>query len=200
MRLLFKVLIILLLFTSISKAEKSTDWLKNEIDKILEAYKQSSLSSVEKFKLVENTVNNNFAGAGIAKFVAGDSWYSASKETRKEYISLFKKHLALNISSIMQGYANQEYQLIFSKYDEKNKISIVDMEITNKTGKLLITWRIKKSKNRYFIIDLIVADISLVITKRSEFNSILKKVNFDLKEFNKILSLQNESSYSKIIS
>jgi len=198
MKLLFKVLIILLLFTSISKAEKSTDWLNNEIDIILDAYKQTSLSSVEKFKLIENTVNNNFAGAGIAKFVAGKSWSSAPKEIKKEYIKLFKKHLALNIASLMRSYSNQEYKLINSKYDEKNKVTLIDMKIINDTRNLLVTWRVKESKDRFFIIDLIIADISLVVTKRSEFNSMLKKVDYNLKKLNDVLANQNNLSY-KII-
>ena len=198
MKLLFKVLIILLLFTSISKAEKSTDWLNNEIDIILDAYKQTSLSSVEKFKLIENTVNNNFAGAGIAKFVAGKSWSSAPKEIKKEYIKLFKKHLALSIASLMRSYSNQEYKLINSKYDEKNKVTLIDMKIINDTRNLLVTWRVKESKDRFFIIDLIVADISLVVTKRSEFNSMLKKVDYNLKKLNDVLANQNNLSY-KII-
>ena len=198
MKLLFKVLIILLLFTSISKAEKSTDWLNNEIDIILDAYKQTSLSSVEKFKLIENTVNNNFAGAGIAKFVAGKSWSSAPKEIKKEYIKLFKKHLALNIASLMRSYSNQEYKLNKSKYDEKNKVTLIDMKIINDTRNLLVTWRVKESKDRFFIIDLIIADISLVVTKRSEFNSMLKKVDYNLKKLNDVLANQNNLSY-KII-
>ena len=198
MKLLFKVLIILLLFTSISKAEKPTDWLNNEIDIILDAYKQTSLSSVEKFKLIENTVNNNFAGAGIAKFVAGKSWSSAPKEIKKEYIKLFKKHLALNIASLMRSYSNQEYKLINSKYDEKNKVTLIDMKIINDTRNLLVTWRVKESKDRFFIIDLIIADISLVLTKRSEFNSMLKKVDYNLKKLNDVLANQNNLSY-KII-
>ena len=98
----------------------------------------------------------------------------------------------------MQGYSYQEYVLINSKYDEKNKVSMIDMEIHNDTGNLLVTWRVKKSKDRYFVIDLIVADISLVVTKRSEFNSMLKKVDQKLNELNVVLRSQNESSYSII--
>ena len=73
------------------------------------------------------------------------------------------------------------------------------MEIFSDTGSVVVTWRVKKSKERYFVIDLIVADISLVVTKRSEFNSMLKNVNYDLFEFNKILFNQNNESYQKII-
>ena len=95
----------------------------------------------------------------------------------------------------MQGYSNQEYELINSKYDEKNKVSMINMKIFNDTGNLLVTWRVKKSKDRYFVIDLIVADISLVVTKRSEFYSMLKKVDGKLSELNDVLRSQNESSY-----
>ena len=190
---------ILLLSTSFLNASESSEWLRSEIDTILNAYKNTSFSNAERFELIENTINNNFAGAGIGKFVSGDSWSSASKETKKEYIKLFKKHLALNIASLMQGYSNQEYQLIDSKYDEKNKVRMIDMEIKSDTGNLLVTWRVKKSKDRFFVIDLLVADISLVVTKRSEFNSMLKTINNDLSAFNDILRSQNELSYSKIL-
>ena len=190
---------ILLLSTSFLNASESSEWLRSEIDTILNAYKNTSFSNAERFELIENTINNNFAGAGIGKFVSGNSWSSASKETKKEYIKLFKKHLALSIASLMQGYSNQEYQLIDSKYDEKNKVSMIDMEIKSDTGNLLVTWRVKESKDRYFVIDLLVADISLVITKRSEFNSMLKTIGNDLSALNDILRSQNELSFSKFL-
>ena len=199
MNFLYKIFFILLLNTTPLLADEASDWLKQQIDYILDAYENTSISKVDRFNLIQDSINNNFAGAGIAKFVAGNSWSSASKETKKEYIQLFKKHLALSISSIMQGYSNQEYELINSKYDEKNKVSMIDMKIYSNTGNLLITWRVKKSKDRYFVIDLIVADISLVVTKRSEFNSMLKKIDGKLSELNDVLRSQNESSYSIII-
>ena len=199
MSFLCKVFFILFLSTTTLLADEASDWLKQQIDIVLDTYKNTSISKVDQFNIIEDSINNNFAGAGISKFVVGDAWSSASKETKKEYVQLFKKHLALNISSLMQGYSNQEYELINSKYDEKNKVSMIDMKIYSNTGNLLIVWRVKKSKDRYFVIDLIVADISLVVTKRSEFNSMLKKIDGKLSELNDILRSQNESSYSIII-
>ncbi len=179
--------------------DEASDWLKKEIDIILSSYQNENLPNENRFLMVEQTINNNFAGAGIAKFVSGNAWNSASKETKKEYIKNFKRHLALNIASLMQGYSNQKYSLINSKYDEKNKVSMIVMEIYSDANIIQVTWRVKKSKDRYFVIDLLVADISLVVTKRSEFNSMLKTVDYNLVEFNKILVDQNEVSYQKII-
>ena len=190
--------VFLILISSSVKANEAKDWLNKEIDIIISAYQNNNLPNENKFLMVENTINNNFAGTGIAKFVAGKSWNGASKEVKKEYIKLFKRHLALSIASMMQGYSDQEYQLTNSSYDEKNKVTLVDMEIFSDTGSIQVTWRVKKSKDRFFVIDLLVADISLVVTKRSEFNSTLKTVDYNLFEFNKKLLSQNESSYQKI--
>ena len=190
---------ILIAYPITAKASEASKWLKTEIDKIIIAYQSENLPNENRFLMIEQTINNNFAGTGIAKFVAGKSWNNASKETKTEYIKLFKRHLALNIASMMQGYSNQNYQLTNSSYDEKNKVTLIDMEVFSDTGSILVTWRVKKSKERFFVIDLLVADISLVVTKRSEFNSMLKTVDYDLEEFNIKLRSQNDSSYQKLI-
>ena len=197
----FRILIILFIFSIPLNvfADEAKNWLKTEIDKIIYAYQNNDLPSENRFLMIEQTINNNFAGSGIAKFVAGKSWNGASKDTKLEYIKLFKRHLALNIASMMQGYSNQNYELTNSNYDEKNKVSLIDMEVYSDTGSIQVTWRVKKSKDRYFVIDLLVADISLVVTKRSEFNSMLKTVDYNLDKFNEKLIAQNDLSYSKLL-
>ena len=199
MKLLFKIIFFIFLTSSQLYASEASKWLKTEIDFILEAYSNTDLSSEKRFLIIENTVNYNFAGKGIAKFISGKAWKDASKETKEKYIKFFKKHLALNVASIMQGYVNQEYSLIDSKYDSKNKVSLVDMIISTNSSNITITWRVKQSKERFYIIDLLVADISLVVTKRSEFNSMLKNVNYNLDIFSELLNKQNEESYKLLI-
>ena len=199
MNALLKVIFIFFLLITSVKADEATDWLGNEIDSILDAYKNTQISKVERFALIEETINNNFAGAGIAKFVAGKSWGSANKDTKKAYIKIFKKHLALNIASMMQGYSDQDYIFTKSVFDDKNKVNLIDMEIISDTGSLVVTWRLKKSKEKYYVIDLLVADISLIVTKRSEFNSMIKKVENSLEKFIDVLKKQNELSYNKLI-
>ena len=191
---------LIIIFTPVNlKADEVNGWLNKEINTIISAYQNNNLTNENKFLLIEKTINNNFAGSGIAKFVAGKSWNGATKDTKLEYINLFKRHLALNIASMMQGYSDQNYELVNSRYDKKNKVTLIDMEIFSETGSIQVTWRVKKSKERYFVIDLIVADISLVVTKRSEFHSMLKKTNYNLQEFNIKLLEQNNSSYQKLI-
>ena len=196
---LILIFFIFLLNSNVLSANEPVNWLKNEIDKILFSYQNNDLPNENRFLMIEQTINNNFAGTGIAKFVAGEAWSEASKDVKKKYVVNFKRHLALNIASMMQSYSNQKYALSEAKIDTKNNIILIDMEIFSETGSVVVTWRVKESKGRFFIIDLIVADISLVVTKRSEFNSLLKSVDYNLDKFNQILLDQNNESYSKII-
>ena len=191
--------IFIILFSLESNASEASNWLKIEVDKILIAYQDPSLPKENRFLLIEQTINNNFASKSIAIHCAKESYKNANEQERTKYIELFKRHLALNISSLMQGYSNQEYKLVDSRYDEKNKVNYIDMEIILDTGDILVTWRVLKHKGRYFVIDLIISGISLVETKRSEFNSMLKTVNYSLTELNKKLSNQNDISYNTVI-
>ena len=76
---------------------------------------------------------------------------------------------------------------------------LIDIEIEQNEQKTIVTWRVKESKNKFYVIDLIVADVSLVVTKRAEFSSMLKKVDNNLGELNNLLKDQNLQSYNKLI-
>ena len=195
----FLVFISIIVLSLSLKASEASNWLKQEVDKILIAYQNPNLPNENRFLLIEQTINNNFPGKSIAINIAKQSYKNANEETRSNYINLFKRHLALNIASLMQGYSNQKYELTDSRYDEKNKVNYIDMEIYLDTGEMIVTWRVLKHKERYFVIDLIISGISLYETKRSEFNSMLKNVDNDLTKLNEELHKINESSYQKII-
>tara|TARA_Y100000996_G_scaffold276306_1_gene217840 strand:+ start:285 stop:599 length:315 start_codon:yes stop_codon:yes gene_type:complete len=80
------------------KASEASNWLKQEVDKILVAYQDPNLPNENRFLLIEQTINNNFPGKSIAINIAKKSYKAADDETRKTYIDLFKRHLASNIA------------------------------------------------------------------------------------------------------
>ena len=97
----------------------------------------------------------------------------------------------------MEGYSNKTFEIVTAKEDKNQGVYLIDMEISHNDQKTLITWRVKESKDKFYVIDLIIADISLVITKRAEFSSMLKSKS--LSEINSLLKVQNAESYHKLI-
>ena len=172
--------------------------LNEEISTIIELYRNQDIDKFTRLKAIQNSVNENFAGTGIARFVVGSVWDESTEESRNEFIRLFKEHLNLTIGSLMRGYSNQNFELINSKKDQNQGVYLIDMEIEYNDQKTLVTWRVKESKQRFYVIDLLVADISLVRTKRAEFNSILKKFDNNLDELNFLLKTQNSISFNNL--
>ena len=196
------LLSIFILFNSSNLKANAIDaqnWLDSEISQLIDLYKDDSIESKTRLNAIQNSINKSFAGNGIGRFVAGNAWGAANERVQKQFIKLFKEHLYLTIGSLMKGYSNQTYELINSTEDKNKGVYLIDMEISHNEQKTLIVWRVKKSKEKFYIIDLIVADTSLVITKRAEFNSMLKKINNDLEELNYILKDQNIQSYNNLI-
>ena len=77
-------------------ADESSDWLRKQIDIILDAYKNTSISKVDRFNHIEDSINNNFAGAGIAKFVAGIHGLLPQKKLKKNIYNS-SKNISLSI-------------------------------------------------------------------------------------------------------
>ena len=175
------------------------NWLNTEINKIIDLYRDENIDNITRLNAIEVAINKNFAGTGIARFVVGSVWKESSEGDQKEFIKQFKKHLYLTIGSLMQGYSNQTFTVIDSKEDKNQGVYLIDIEIEQNDQKTLVTWRVKESKNKFYVIDLIVADVSLVITKRAEFSSLLKKADNNLKKLNTLLEEQNLQSYNKLI-
>ena len=66
MRLFIQTFSLVLLINQSALADEASSWLKTEIDFILNAYNNSSTTNETRFLIIENTINYNFAGAGIA--------------------------------------------------------------------------------------------------------------------------------------
>ncbi|MBI29285.1 MAG: hypothetical protein CFH21_00431 [Alphaproteobacteria bacterium MarineAlpha5_Bin11] len=199
--LLYFISLFIIFNTQYANANKDNakNWLNNEIKKIIDMYRNDDIDTITKLDAIESAINNSFAGTGIARYVAGEAWKISSKELQDEFVILFKEHLYLTIGSLMQGYSNQEYELTDSRNDKNEGVYLIDMEIRQNDQKTMVTWRIKESKTRFYVIDLIVADISLVYTKKDEFKSLLKKVDNNLAELNMLLKKQNIESYNNLV-
>ena len=61
MHAFLKIIFIFYLLVTSVKADEATDWLGNEIDTILDAYKNTQISKVERFALIEETYNHSFS-------------------------------------------------------------------------------------------------------------------------------------------
>jgi phospholipid transport system substrate-binding protein len=112
---------------------------------------------------------------GIARFVLGRYWKTASPEQQEEFIRLFEDYIALVYSSQLSAYSGETLRVTGSRADQEG--AIVASEIVRPAGTppVKVEWHLADQHGTYKIRDVAVDGISMAVTQRSEFASVIQR-------------------------
>ncbi|MEZ5813894.1 MAG: ABC transporter substrate-binding protein [Alphaproteobacteria bacterium] len=120
-------------------------------------------------------LNNNFDMDMIARFSLGRHWRSASQAQRDEYMKLFKVMIVDVYSARFSDYEGQEIEVTGSRKEGERDI-LVHSLLSQKSGPdVQVDWRVRQSSGRYKVIDVIVEGVSMAVTQRSDFSSVVQR-------------------------
>ncbi len=100
----------------------------------------------------------DFDCPGIARFVLGRYWRDASEEEQKDFVKLF-----------------EEYVVFVCRSDGDGVMVSTDVFSPGGSSPLKIDWRLVSDNGTYKINDVIVEGVSMLVTQRSEFASIVQR-------------------------
>ena len=109
----------------------------------------------------------------IARMVLGRNWQHASDMQRHDYVILFRGYTLDTLSQRIGYYTgSQRFVVKGSRPAGADDVMVTTQVLYTDHPPLEIAWRIR-SKQRLMIVDVIVEQISMVVTNRSEFASIV---------------------------
>ncbi len=115
----------------------------------------------------------NFDVAFIGRFVLGRSWRVATPEQQTDYLALFEDFLVLTYSRRLGGYTGERLAVV----DERaagDRDTVVRTQIDRPGGPPInADWRVRATETGFKIIDVEVAGVSMALTQRSEFASVI---------------------------
>ena len=118
--------------------------------------------------------DKNFDIPSISRFVLGKYWKQASLDQKKQFIKAFRNYVVKTYSSRFNEYSGEQLKLINFENESNPKIFIVHTALEREDAPpIIVDWRIGKKKNNFVILDIIIEGISLAITQRSEFVSVI---------------------------
>jgi phospholipid transport system substrate-binding protein len=111
----------------------------------------------------------------IAHFVLGRYWRTATKAEQQEFVRLFAAYIALAYSNRLAQYSGETLRVLGSRPELDG--SIVSSEIVRTGGAqpAKVDWRLRSNGGTYKITDVIVDGISMAVTQRSEFASVIQR-------------------------
>lgn len=150
------------------QAEIKIKTIGNEAIEILEQAKGDKATIQQGF---ESILTKNFDVPRIARFAMGRYWSVATPAEQKKYTKLFSDMIVEVYADRFSEYSGQSFEVTGNKPAGRDDV-LVNSIITGNDGQpVKVDWRVRGGK----IIDVIVAGVSMSVTQRSEFASIIQR-------------------------
>ncbi len=118
----------------------------------------------------------------IANFVMGRYWRQASPDQQERFIKIFRNRVKKAYASRFREYKGAKF--VIGKVHNRQESDYVESTIQKPNGpKTNVEWRVKHNK----IQDVKVEGVSMSVTMRDDYNSLLGQKNGDIEAFLKDL-------------
>ena len=168
------------LITVSLEGNKIADNAKLFVEKLAEEgigfLKNKSLNEEQRKKEFQKVLKNNFDMKTIGRFALGRYWRTSSKQQKAEYLDLFEKMVVDVYSRRFSDYNGEDFVVISSHVQGKSDAIVLSQIVPSSGSKINVEWRVRKKKNGSLkVVDIMVEGVSMSLTQRSDFASVIQR-------------------------
>lgn len=120
-------------------------------------------------------LKTNFDIPSIGKFVLARYWRQATDSQKDEYLNLFEDAIVDNYAAQFDNYNNETLNVESARESRDGGVIIVSKIVRHdNTPPLQVDWKIFKTKQGLRVLDIVVNGVSMSISQRSEYASVIK--------------------------
>ena len=155
-------------------------FIRGMAERTISSLNQPGIGESERRARFKGLFNDAFAVRGIASYVLGRSWRSASPAQQEEFLRLFEEITVASFSSRFGEYINQQF-VVLSAVPAPSSVpgenaALVRTELRPEGGKgYRIDWRVANRDALYKITDIQIEGISLANTFREEYAAVIAR-------------------------
>lgn len=128
----------------------------------------------------KSLLNESFDMSTIGRFALGTYWKEATPAQQKEYQKLFNAMIIRVYSQRFSEYKGQKFE-VKSARTENGKDSVVTSFIVPNDGpQVQVDWRVRSKNGSYKVVDIIVEGVSMSMTQRADFASVIQRGGGDV--------------------
>ena len=111
---------------------------------------------------------------GIGQFVLGRYWRTASPEQQQEFLKLLREYLAQAYSARLAQYGGEPFRAVGARQNGDETIVTSEI-IRGGDKKIQVDWYLVNRGGSLKVIDAYVAGVSMKVTQRDEFVSVIQQ-------------------------
>ena len=173
---LFTCLVALTLAASPVRAtnQGSEEFILMLSEQALDLLKKDTMSQDERESGFRELFATGFDIDRISRFALGRYWRAATPAERDEYRVLFEDFIVKAYSARLGTYEGESFT-ITDTLARSETDSLVRTVIESPNGSSIrVDWRVRLNDGEYKIVDVVIEGVSMVITHRSEFASVIQ--------------------------
>ncbi len=129
----------------------------------------------EQQREVRRLLKKGFAVNTISRFVLGRYWRVSTETQQTEYQTLFVEYVIDYLVANLGRYSGQTFQVVNERTDGPRG-AIVESRVNSPDGApVTVHWRVRGTNNGPKIVDVVVEGVSLALTQRAEFASVIQR-------------------------
>lgn len=129
----------------------------------------------------------------IARFTLGRYYKSATEEQREAFISAFTDNVILTWTERFSNYAGEQIKFRDTRQDKNDFYVNSTLDIPNTENDIEIIWRISDKKGHMQLVDLVVEGVSMIMSYRNEYASVLQQNGGDVQTLINMLNNKNKA-------
>lgn len=139
---------------------------------VLEIIK-SPMSQTERQQKFEDLFSRQFDVPTIGRFVVGRYWNRTSPDEQKQYLDTFRKYVAAIYAQQFSHYQGEGFKTSGARPVGDDETAVKAEIARQGNPPIALEFRVKGKPGTFQIVDVSVENVSLIITKRDEFSSVL---------------------------
>jgi phospholipid transport system substrate-binding protein len=164
--------------------------IENLGDEVLSVLNRPGLTESEAIAEFSRLFRLGFDIPTIARFVLGRYWNVATPEQRRDYVDLFESMIIETYARRFDDYSGERFQIAGVREEtESDTIVITDVLQPGNPEAVQVAWRLRHRDTGPQIIDVIIEGVSMGVTQRQEFASVIERAGGDI---NALLSRMRE--------
>lgn len=141
----------------------------------IRTFSDKSLSREQALQRFQALLHKGFDVPYIGRWVLGRFWNQATERQQADYQRLFERLIITTYAGRFLEYSGETFKVTGVRA-EKDSDSMVATQIVRSNGPPLnVEWRVRRRDGQHKIIDVVVEGVSMGVTQRQEFASVIQQ-------------------------
>jgi len=156
-------------------AEKASSFVSGVGATAIDILSENELDDSARQARFRKLFREHFDLKTIIRLVLGGHWSNATEEQRHEFENLLEDYIVLANSNRFKGYRGEIFEVNEVRMSGDSDAVVHSRIIRSSSPPIRVDWRIRRPHDALKIIDVAIEGLSMVLTHRNEFSTVIQR-------------------------